>query len=166
MDDKFDVMLKNTIKELINDGNIALYNKGHIPKKDDEVYQILSNNMEKLSSSEYERLRFDLSQIILKYLLTEEDEQNEEAYKENVKKEKYKMSEFEVMKRHRLESTLLGVISELAFYDEVVHYVDIKTRKKYHNLLVEDYYRDRLNSMGDEGFIEFKKKLVDLIYDI
>lgn len=166
MEDKFDDMLKNTIKQLIKDGNIALYNKEHIPKKDDEVYQILSNNMVNLSSSEYERFRFDLSQVILKYLLTEENEENEEVCTDDVKKEKFVMSEFESMKRYRLESTLLGVISELAFYNDVVHYVDIKTREKYHNLLVEDYYRDRLNSMEDEEFIEFKKKLVDLIYSI
>lgn len=73
---------------------------------------------------------------------------------------------YEEVKRERLMATLSGLVHELAFYDDLKLYEskNLETQVDYKETTATVI--DALSCLEDEEFTEFKKKLVELFYEI
>lgn len=73
---------------------------------------------------------------------------------------------YDEIQRERLTILLEGIIRELAWQDNLVVYTGKNFKQRCDHNETSDFFTDRLSGMEDEEFIEFKKKLIELIYSV
>lgn len=73
---------------------------------------------------------------------------------------------YDEVQRERLTILLNGIIRELAWQDDIIMHSNTELKNKIDYKEVSEIIIDKLYSLEDEDFIKFKKKLIDLIYDI
>lgn len=72
---------------------------------------------------------------------------------------------YDEVQRERLVALFGSVIQELAWQDEIAMYCDKELKRKCNYKETAELFIDKLNCMENEEFSEFKKKLIELIYD-